>query len=116
VRRWLLSTAAFLLILAAHLTVATAGETPENGKPWNATGVVTVEIREFTLFGDKPIIGRAYFLTTQAGDKISLLTNSRHTRVLDRLADTLGTAKVEGVCHEINHRPFLLVETIKELP
>jgi hypothetical protein len=114
-RRRPLSTAAFLFVVAAHLTVALAGERIEPGKPWKATGTVTVETREFTLFGDKPIVGRAYFLTTSADVRISLLPDSKHTRVLDRLADTLGTARVEGICHEVNRRPFLLVETIEEL-
>jgi hypothetical protein len=113
VTRRLLFVLALLLILAA---LAPAGSPPEHGNPWKATGTVTVQTREFTIFGDKPIVGRAYFLTTQANDRISLMTDSKHAKVLDRLADTLGTARVEGICREVNHRPFLLVETIEELP
>jgi hypothetical protein len=115
VRRWPLSTAT-VLVLAAHLTVAMAGETPENGKPWKATGTVTVETREFTVFGDQPIVARAYFLTTPPDVKITLLVDSKHTETLDRLAGTKGAARVEGVCYEVNHRPFLRAETIEELP
>jgi hypothetical protein len=103
-------------LVAFLAIVAMAGEPIEPGKPWKATGTVTVETREFTIFGDKPIVGRAYFLTTSSDVRISLLVDSKHTETLDRLAGTKGTARVEGVNHEVNHRPFLLVETIQELP
>jgi hypothetical protein len=100
-----------LLILAA---VAPAGEPPEHGKPWKATGTVTVQTREFTIFGDKPIVGRAYFLTTPDDGMISLLTESKHAEALDRLVGSGRVVRVEGECYEVNHRPFLRIRDIKE--
>jgi hypothetical protein len=106
----------FLFLDSIEEFVAPADGPIEAGKPWKATGTVTVQIREFTIFGDKPIAGRAYFLTTQEDVTISLqIGRSDQPEVLDRLATTKAPARVEGTWHEVNRRHFLRVERIIEL-
>jgi hypothetical protein len=111
VTRRLLSTAAVLLVLTAHPTVTPAGEPTEAGKPYKATGIVEVKTRNF---GDG--VGRAYFLRTPDDAKISLfLTDGRQAEILDRLVANKLPARVEGTWYEVNRRPFVIVETIKEI-
>jgi hypothetical protein len=111
-RRWSLSTAAFMIVVAAHLAVAPAGERIDPGKSFEATGTVTARTRDSGLSR-----GTAYTLRVPGGFPISLLpTGPEQAATLDRLVAARSRAHVGGVRYEINHRQFLVLESIKELP
>jgi hypothetical protein len=94
------------------LVLESIDEPPGAGRPYKATGVVTVEARNF---GDG--VGRAYFLRTPADVKLPLFfTDGRQAEVLDRLAADKLPARVEGTRYEVNRRSYVIVESIKEPP
>jgi hypothetical protein len=111
-RRWPLSAAAFLIVVAAHLAVAVAGERIDPGRSFEATGAIWARNRDFGLSR-----GTAYTLRVPGGFPISLLpTGPEQAATLDRLVAARSRAHVGGVRYEINHRQFLVLESIKELP
>jgi hypothetical protein len=108
VTRRLLFALALLLILAA---LAPAGEPIETGKPFEAVGTVTSRVGR-----SDPARGTSYTLRVR-GSPIGLLPGEgSQAEPLDRLVASRGHARFRGVLYKVGDRPFLLLESIKELP
>jgi hypothetical protein len=107
VSRRLFPTAAFLLILA---TVAPAGEPIEVGKPYEAVGTVTSRVGRSGLTR-----GTSYTLRVRGAPFPLLLGEGSQAEALDRLVASRGRARFRGVLYRVGDRPFLFLESIKEL-
>jgi hypothetical protein len=109
-------------ILRAALILATlaplaAAETPE--KPATLTGVISVTYRDFQL-GDGPVIHAPSFTIAvppvpEGGRSVyGLIIRQADIGALTRLAKSKATAKLSGHMMDVNHHPFLVLETIEE--
>lgn len=98
--RWPLTLAAAWAVLLAHLLVAAAAEPIRPGKPFRAAGVVVATPPGFSLL-------------TNMGVEITLIAGPADARTLARSVG--AEVRVEGLRYEHTFRPYLLVESIKEL-
>jgi hypothetical protein len=109
-RRWPLSTAAALLVLVAHLTVALAGEAYEPPRPILITGRVV----------ESSSRGEPHFdleLPDRGPLRYPLVpTDSAHREVLARNLGRPTRVQVGGIMCLVKHHQIILVETIKEFP
>jgi hypothetical protein len=109
-RRWPLSTAAFLLVLAAHLAIALAGEPQRLPRPVVTRGRIALAASYAGDFGYDLVVGERYL-------RYPLMpTSDAHVRAIHANARRPREVEVVGDLSVLDGRCYIAIETIKELP
>jgi hypothetical protein len=106
------------LVMVAALAIPPEGEPPSMSAPKAAVvGRIFVKYREFRI-GDMPSQRAPSFRIVARDGRATypLLIKADQRATLERLAGTGAPAAVVGSMLDINGRPFILVESIKENP
>jgi hypothetical protein len=108
--KWPLTITAALLVLASHAFVAAE----EPSMPRTYAGKILVEYRMTTI--GTCVRNAPYFDVEVDRIKHPLVSNWENRPNLERIAKSGKSARVGGIEMVVDHRPFLLVETVKEIP
>jgi hypothetical protein len=107
--RWPLSTVATVLVLAAHLTVALAGEPRRESRP--------VEARGRVVYGPPDIARAGYDLVLVDGDhrRYPLMpTSDAQIRLLRKVAGQVVEVEVIGILSSYGDQTYIVIHYIEE--